>query len=42
MLFIFLSITFILILLMSEDSEEKRLKNENKDWKNIIGEDYYG
>lgn len=41
-MFILLSITYIFILLMSENTEEKRLKKENKDWKNIIGEDYYG
>lgn len=42
MLFIFLSIFFVFILIISEDLEEKRLKKEKKDWKRIIGRDYYG
>lgn len=42
MLFILLSITYIFIILMSGSVEEKRLKEESKDWKRIFGREYYG
>lgn len=42
MLFIFLCLFYVFILLMSQSIEEERLKKEAKDWKNIIGTDYYG
>lgn len=42
MLFIFLSLFFIFIIIMSEDYSEKELQKEEKQWKKIIGRDYYG
>lgn len=42
MLFIFLCLFYGFIFLMSGSVEEKRLEKERKDWKNIIGRDYYG
>ena len=41
MLFIFLSLFFIFIILMSEDYSEKKLRKEAKQWKKITGRDYY-
>lgn len=41
MLFIFLGLVYIFILIMAQSIEEDRLEKENKEWKNIIGEDYY-
>lgn len=42
MVFIFLSGFLIFIFITFEDLEEKRLKKEKKDWKRIMGYDYYG
>lgn len=42
MMFILLGLIYLFIIVMSGSVEEKRLKEEAKDWKRIFGRDYYG
>lgn len=42
MVFILLSFVFAILFFVFEDTEQKRIKKEVKDWKRIMGYDYYG
>ena len=42
MLFILLGLFYTFVIIMSGSIEEERLKKEHKDWKKIMGREYYG